>query len=204
MALEGGEAVGKTTQAAILAARLGALLTREPGGTALGERLRALLLERGQAQMEPRAEALVTLADRAQHVQEVLMPALESGRWVVTDRYSGSTLAYQGWGRGLDRSMLETLCDWASVGLWPDLSVLLVTPSATGRRVGPPDRIEAAGATFHDRVARGFLEMAARDPSCWAVVDGEGPPERVAERVAAAVHERLGWPAGAGRRATSS
>jgi dTMP kinase len=189
IAFEGGEASGKSTQAALLAGRLGALLTREPGGTAIGERVRSVLLDRASGAMSPRAETLLLAADRAQHVDEVLRPVLESGRDVVTDRYSDSTLAYQGFGRGLDPGELTTLSSWASAGLEPDVVILLDVPAGVaalrveGRE---PDRLEAQGDDFHERVARGYRTLAASDLTRWLVVDGSGTVEEVAARVRAA------------------
>ncbi len=193
VALEGGEAVGKSTQATALAARLGAVVTREPGGTALGQALRGLLLEAGLRSLDPRAETLLVLADRAAHMAEVVRPALEAGRTVVTDRFSGSTLAYQGFGRGLDREDLRQVCDWATGGWWPDLSVLLdADPVLTAsRRHVPGDRIEAAGLAFHRRVREGYLELATADPTHWLVVDAGGPPEEVERSIATAVEDWL-------------
>ncbi|MGH9075663.1 MAG: dTMP kinase, partial [Acidimicrobiales bacterium] len=179
VALEGGEASGKSTQAALLAQALGAVLTREPGGTALGERVRDLLLDPGGPPLDPRAEALLMLADRAQHVATVVAPALAAGRWVVTDRYTGSTLAYQGHGRGLVVEELGRLAAWATGGLSADLTVLLdVAPGvARRRRDGPPDRLEGEGGGFHTRVLTGYRALAAGDPAGWAVVGGEGGVE---------------------------
>lgn len=198
VAVEGGEGCGKSTQAALLASRIGAVLTREPGGTALGERARALVLDRTIAGVDPRAETLLMLAARAQHVHEVIEPALSSGRWVVTDRFSGSTLAYQGAGRGLDTAALLDLSSWASGGLWPDLNVLIDVPTelAAARRCGSPDRLEAEDDAFHARVMECFRDLALADPRRWATIDGVGRVEEVAARVARAVAERLGGPDG--------
>ncbi|MDQ2725038.1 MAG: dTMP kinase, partial [Actinomycetota bacterium] len=123
--LEGGEASGKSTQAARLAADFGAVLTREPGGTAVGERLRTVLLDPTLPEVTDRAEALMMLAARAQHVAEVIVPALDAGRQVVCDRFSGSTLAYQGYGRGLPPESLARLSTWAANGVTPDRVILL-------------------------------------------------------------------------------
>lgn len=195
IALEGGEGCGKSTQARLLADRLGAVLTREPGGTSLGARLRAMLLE-GEGPLGDRAEALLMAADRAQHIAEVVRPALGAGRSVVTDRSAYSTLAYQGYGRGLDIEELIQICDWATAGLWPDVAVLIdVTPDVAARRVqiaperGSPDRIESLGAEFHERVLAGFRQLA-RDASRWVVVDGDGGQDEVHERVVAALARR--------------
>ncbi|UDY34427.1 dTMP kinase [Dermatobacter hominis] len=200
---EGGEGSGKSTQAARLAEHLGALLTREPGGTALGARLRELLLappedgtdDHGDGgRMAERAEALLMAADRAQHAAEVLAPALRSGRDVVCDRYIPSTVAYQGAGRGLDPVELARISGWAVDGLLPDVVVLLEVPDevALARTGGARDRIEAAGAAFHRRVSDSFRAQAAADPDRWLVVDGDGSPDEVEARVRAAVATR--WP----------
>jgi dTMP kinase len=190
IAFEGGEACGKSTQAQLLARDLGALLTREPGGTAVGERVRSLLLDPGVAGLDARAEALLMMAARAEHVAAVIEPALGAGRDVVTDRFSGSTLAYQGYGRGLPLSELRHLTAWASDGVEPDLNVLLVV-SRPLTAIEAPDRMEAAGPEFHRQVADGFLALAAADPDHWVVVDGDGTVEEVAARVGRSVKERL-------------
>lgn len=187
---EGGEACGKSTQARLLAERLGALLTREPGGTPLGARIRALVLDPAMAEpLHPRAEALLMAADRAQHVAEVIRPALAAGRDVVSDRFAGSTLAYQGYARGLPVDELSRLSAWAADDLEPDLVVLLDLPGsvAAARMSGSPDRMEAAGDDFHVRVAEGYRALAAAQPGHWAVVDGCGTVDEVAARVAEAV-----------------
>lgn len=178
---EGGEGSGKSTQARLLAEARGALLTHEPGDTELGTTVRRLVLGPGGGPLDPRAEALLLLADRAQHVATVIRPALESGRDVVCDRFSGSTLAYQGYGRGLDVGSLETMSRWASGGLEPDVVVLLDV--VAGRPTGTPDRMEAEDAAFHARVAGGYRTLAAADPDRWVVVDGSGTIDEVAARV---------------------
>lgn len=188
--LEGGEGVGKSTQAAALARHLGAVLTREPGGTAVGEALRNLLLGPSGPAPGARAETLLMLAARAQHVAEVIEPALARGEDVVCDRYSGSTLAYQGYGRGLDLSELSQLDRWASGGRAPDLVILLDLPveSARRRRAGTPlDRIEGEGAEFLERVQAGFRELAAASAGRWKVVDASGDVAQVEAAVRAVV-----------------
>jgi dTMP kinase len=186
--LEGGEGSGKSTQAAMLATRLGAVLTREPGGTEVGRRIRALVLDPEIGPVDPRAEALVMLADRAQHVAEVVQPALDRGDDVVSDRFSGSTLAYQGYARGLDVGELAGLSAWATRGLEPDLVILLDVPAdAAVARLGRDlDRMEQAGTDFHLRVTDGYRALAAADPGRWVVVDGTGAVDAVAARVSAA------------------
>jgi len=193
IAFEGGDGSGKSTQARLLADRLGAVLTREPGGTTVGARIRELLLEPGPA-IDERAETLLMAADRAQHVREVVEPALQAGRVVVSDRSAFSSLAYQGYGRGLGVDEVRRICAWASGDRWPDLAVLLqVQPDAQRARMrGAPDRMEASGRAFHSRVAAGFVALAAEDPDRWCVVDGLGAVEEVADRVWDACHHRLG------------
>ncbi len=186
---EGLDASGKSTQARMLADRLGARFTFQPGEGDLGRRLRALLLDTPVA-VDPVAEALLFAADKAQHVAEVIAPALAAGETVVCDRYTASTLAYQGHGRGLDLDALGSVLDLAVGGLRPDLVVLVDVDVAEGRRrrTGPPDRIEAAAVDFDERVRAGYLALA-RDPA-WVVVDGTGTVDEVHARVVAAVTER--------------
>lgn len=191
IAFEGGEGTGKSTQAERLASRLGALLTREPGGSDLGTRIRGLVLGDTTSGLDIRAETLLMLADRAQHVAEVIGPVLAAGGDVVTDRFSGSTLAYQGHGRGLDVDELTSLSSWASGGLEPDLVILLdLDPTvAAARRCRPPDRMEAAGNDFHRRVIDGYLTLAAARRGTWVVVDGSGTVDEVENRVVSAFEE---------------
>jgi dTMP kinase len=192
VALEGAEGCGKSTQAALLAEALGAVLTRETGGTAVGVRLREILHDTTVTDLADRAEALITAADRAQHVVHVVRPALAAGRIVVSDRSVHSTLAYQGYGRGLDLAELRHINDWALAGLWPQRVILLDAPAdvlaarISGRQL---DRFERAGDDFHRRVAAGFREMAAAEPDRWAVVDADGEPATVAKRIRAVVDE---------------
>lgn len=195
---EGGEGSGKSTQARLLAEHLDAFLTHQPGGTPLGERIRALVLAEGEPSsgeiLADRAEALLMAADRAQHVATVIEPLLRSGRHVVCDRYIGSSVAYQGYGRGLDVDIVRSISGWAAGGLWPDLTVLLtVSPQTAAARTGPArDRIEAAGAEFHERVLAGFAAQARDEDDCWIEVDGEGSVAEVHERVLDAVTAMLG------------
>lgn len=206
IALEGVDGCGKSTQARLLAESLGAMLTFEPGDTAVGAALRRLLLgDRGRPPV-PRAEALLMAADRAQHVAEVIEPALRAGQWVVTDRYTGSTLAYQGWGHGLDVDALRGVTRWAAEGREPDLTVLVDVPLAVARqRLGESgaDRFERLGGPFFDRVRTGYLAQAAGDPVGWTSIDGTGSVEAVAVAVAGAVRERLGWPTAGRSEATA-
>jgi dTMP kinase len=195
IALEGVDGCGKSTQAVLLAGALGALSTAEPGATQLGATLRTLALDPGLPPVSERAEALLMAADRAQHVAEVVGPTLEGGRWVVTERFSGSTLAYQGYGRGLDLEELARLVSWAAVGIAPDLTVLLDVPTDLARRRLDPDRadrLERLDAGFHERVRAGYLALAVADPESWVVIDGLGDVDRVARQLLAVVTERLG------------
>jgi len=194
VAFEGGEACGKSTQAALLAATLDAVLTREPGGTVIGGSIRALVLDPSTVGLDARAEALLMAADRAQHVAEVVRPALDAGRHVVTDRFAGSSIAYQGGGRGLPVDEVRSLSQWATAGVWPDLVVLLDVPAEVAEaRLGRSlDRMEAEPAEFHRAVAESFRAQAASEPERWAVIDGTGSIEQVAAAVRAVVAERLG------------
>jgi dTMP kinase len=192
IALEGGEASGKSTQARVLADRLDALLTREPGGTSVGEDVRALVLDPTRA-VSDRAEALLFAAARAQHVAEVIEPALAAGRHVVCDRFAGSSLAYQSFGRGLPLAAVRALSEFAVGGTWPDLNVLLVVPAETSQaRLGARDRLEAAGDGFHQRVSEGFAALLAAEPDRWVEVDGLGTIDEVTAAVWSAVSGRLG------------
>ncbi len=179
--LEGGEGCGKSTQAARLADALGAVLTREPGGTRAGEQIRELLLDPGLDGLDARAEALLMAAARAEHVVSVIEPALARGDDVVSDRYTPSSIAYQGYGRGLDVDVLRDISAWATGGLEPDLVILLT--SDTPRLAATADRLEAESADFHGRVAEGYAALAASDADRWRVVDGNGTIDDVAGRV---------------------
>jgi dTMP kinase len=198
LALEGGEGAGKSTQAKLLLEWLQStgrevVLTREPGATPTGQRIRTLLLDPATGGISPRAEALLYAADRAQHVAHVILPALERGAVVVTDRYVDSSLAYQGAGRALELAEVARLSRWATGGLRPDLTLLLDIDPAVGlRRIsGAPDRIELESLAFHQRVRQGFLELAAADPDRYLVVPATDPPEAVHASVRARVEAML-------------
>jgi dTMP kinase len=205
IALEGIDGCGKSTQARALAAALGTRLTHEPGATAVGALLRQLLLAPDSPSPSPRAEALLMAADRAEHVALVIEPALAAGHWVVSDRYSASTIAYQGYGRGLDPARLAELVTWAAAGLAADLSVLVdVTVEVAAARLaaggrGGADRMERLGPEFATRVRQGFLAQAAEDPAHWLVVDGSADVETVAAHIVASVRERFGDASAPGR-----
>ena len=193
IAFEGGEGSGKSTQARLLATKLDALFTHEPGGTALGAQLRQLLLGVGQAPVGARAETLMMAADRAQHVVELVTPALAGGQDVVSDRSAYSSLAYQGGGRELGVEAVRAVNDWALDGLWPDLVILLDCDplQAKSRRSRALDRLEAEDASFHDRVRSTFLDLATNDPERWVVVDANESIEAVETNVWAAAESRI-------------
>jgi len=194
IALEGGEASGKSTQAARLAGALGAVATREPGGTRIGALVRAIVLDPAGQDLTDRAEALLYAADRAQHISEVVRPALAAGRHVVSDRSPLSSIAYQGYGRGIDPEVIRKLSGWAIDDCWPELAVLLdIAPGAAlGRLDRSFDRLESEGLEFHERVREGYLKMAAAEPDRWMVVDADQPAAEVAVAVRRAVADRLG------------
>ncbi len=236
IALEGIDGSGKSTQAGMLADSLGAVLTAEPGGTALGRELRPLLLGRSKVgdgpvgdgpvgsgttgsdatatpagrtvspddvgSIAPIAELLLMLADRAQDIAENILPALERGSWVVADRFSGSTLAYQGFGRSIDLHTLETVVAVATGGLEPDLTILVDVPvkvalerlnrTSAVELTMTMDRFESAGADFLGRVRDGYLELARSRPDAWAVIDGTLPVDDTAKALLGLVRSRLG------------
>ena len=195
IAFEGAEGCGKSTQSRRLAQRLGAVLTRETGGTAIGRRLREILHDTSVTDLDDHAEALIIAADRAQHIAEVVRPALADGRHVVSDRSVYSTLAYQGYGRGLPVDELRRLNRWAIGETWPDLVILLQVPDEVARdRMlrRDLDRFEQAGDAFHARVDEGFAAMAAAEPERWAVVDASAAVDDVADTIRAIVADRLG------------
>jgi dTMP kinase len=194
--LEGGDATGKTTQAALLATRLRdqgreVVQTFEPGGTALGGSLRRLLLD-GEGTVEPEAEALLMAADRAQHVHEVVRPALARGDWVVSDRFMPSSLAYQGVGRGLGVPAIEIVNGIATGGLEPDLVVVLdLAPEVATERFGAArDRLEEEDDAFRLAVHEAYRDLAGSRG--WVLLDAAGPVEDVAARVWTTVTEHLG------------
>lgn len=197
---EGPEGAGKTTQASALARRLEALgrtvvLTREPGGTELGDRIRALLLPLDGPTMAPRAEALLFCGARAQLVEEIILPALQAGKDVVSDRYADSTLAYQGYGRGLPGDELAAVVNFSTQGVRPDLTILLDLPVEEGlkRQLSAARwlRFEYEQLAFHRRVRAGYLELARKEPQRWAVIDATRPQREVEDQVWAVVLRRF-------------
>ena len=192
--VEGVEGAGKSTLLNLLARELerrgnAFLRTREPGGCGLGASLRPLLLD-VSSRLDSRAELFLFLADRAQHVAETIRPALERGEWVLCDRYADSTIAYQGYGRGMDIDRLQTLNDYATKGLWPDRTLLLDLPVETGLdrartrngREGlsaSEGRFEAEEKAFHQRIREGFLDRAARWPERFQILDATLAPQQL-------------------------
>ena len=182
--VEGGEGAGKSTQMARMADFLQSAgqrvrLTREPGGTPLGEQIRGLLLARRADGMGAEAELLLVFAARAEHLQQVILPALKRGEWVLCDRFTDATYAYQGGGRGIAMARIAVLEDWVQGPLRPDLTVLLDLPvraglARAGRR-GPADRFESENAAFFQRVRQTYLQLANGDPRRYKVIDANSP-----------------------------
>lgn len=199
--LEGPEGAGKSIQARLLGQFLEergweVLLTREPGGTALGDELRRILLHAGDLHLLPETEVLLLAAGRAQHVREKIIPALEAGVAVVSDRYVDSTYAYQGGGHGQPMERLRPIQEYATGGLEPDLRILIDIPVEIGLRrrhaeAGSVNRIDLAPEAFHQRVRQAFLAMAAADPDGWSVVDGRDDVASVARKVHTEVESRV-------------
>jgi dTMP kinase len=190
IAFEGLEGCGKSTHVTRLAERLGAVATREPGGTRIGTMLRGILADPDNTDIDARTELLLMTADRAQLMSEVIQPALMSGRHVVSDRSIYSTLAYQGYGRGLDLSRIREINSWALAETLPDIVVWIRIPREEAeRRLAKRnlDRFEREGADFFARIADGFSALAAADPRRWILVDGMMPKDDVAEAIYAAV-----------------
>jgi len=194
IAFEGLEGCGKSTHAKRLATRLDAVITREPGGTAIGSILRNILVDPTNTALSPRTEALLMSADRAQHIAELIGPALASGRHVVSDRSVYSSLAYQGYGREQDLDELKRLNDWAIGGLWPDLVIYIDVPieillERLKRR--ELDRFEREDSSFFERISTGFMTMAANDPQHWMIVDGTPNKDDLEKLIADGLHQRL-------------
>lgn len=186
---EGGEGAGKSTQARLLADHLcgrglDVLLTHEPGDTDLGRQVREILLDPATGQISHRAEALLYAADKAEHVEHVVLPALAAGTVVITDRYVDSTLAYQGAGRDIPPDELEWIARWATGDLRPHLTVLLdLEPDAGLERFEERDRIEGESLEFHRRVRQGFLDLVERSPEHYLVLDAREDREALAARI---------------------
>ena len=201
---EGPEGSGKSTQVRLLAAYLrqrglAVEVTREPGGTSIGDQIRDVLHDTANTAMSPTAEMLLYSASRAQLIAEVILPALSSGKIILCDRYADSTMAYQGYGRGLDREMLETLTKIATGGLVPDLTLLLdldVSRGLSRRRSQGEEmnRLDLEAIAFHERVRAGYLALAAAEPERWVMFAADRPVGEVAVDIKQIVVERLGLP----------
>ena len=201
IALEGGDGAGKSTQAARLTSALEAgghtvLRTREPGGTPVGEKLRSLVLEHGNGDIDARTEALIFAASRAAHVSQVIRPAVERGEIVVCDRYIDSSVAYQGAGRGLGTQTVRDLNTWATDGLVPDLTILLDVDPGQGRRRRTAgntaeDRLESEPDAFHHSIRSAFLELGGAEPERYLVLNAGLSKQVLAETILARVRELL-------------
>jgi len=197
---EGPEGSGKTIQSAALAEHLGkmgleVLLTREPGGSSIGDQIRRVLGSLDNISMLPRTEFLLFSASRAQHVDEVIRPHLKAGGVVVCDRYLDSSLAYQGYGHGLSQQDLRAITFFATGGLMPDLTLLLDVPAEDGLRRreegGSWNRLDEYSLEFHRRVRRGYQELVAAEPQRWLVIDASPSIDIVQEQIRTAVEARL-------------
>ena len=194
IAFEGLEGCGKSTHVTRLADALGGVETREPGGTAIGASLRTAMLDAANTMLSPRAEALMMSADRAQHLDELVLPTLRAGKHVVSDRSAFSSLAYQGYGRMLDLDELKRFNNWAIAGNWPDLVVFIDVPLEQlleRLQKRELDRFEREDRAFFERIFTGFHTMAASDPTRWLIVDGTPPKEELAATILTQVCERL-------------
>ena len=199
---EGIEGSGKTTQIRLLMDWLRqstdqVLLTREPGGTSIGEQVRAVLLNPINTEMTPEAEILLFSAARAQIVREVIRPRLTEGWIIICDRFADSTLAYQGYGHGLPLDDLMAITEFATGGLWPDLTVYLDLDVETGlrRKAATPEewnRMEAHAIDFHKRVRAGYLQLAAQNPDRWLVIPADQPVEAIQEQIRGRMKELIG------------
>lgn len=194
IAFEGLEGCGKSTHVSRLAVTLKGIATREPGGTALGATLRATMADTSNTALSPQAEALMMAADRAQHFNEVVSPALAEGRHVVSDRSVYSSLAYQGYGRMLDIHELRHINNWAIGGRWPDLVVFINVPIEVlleRLKKRELDRFEREDRAFFERVLTGYQTMATTEPERWLIIDGTPPKDELEPVIARLVRERL-------------
>jgi len=199
--LEGPEGSGKTSQLPALAEYLRdagyeVIITREPGGTAVGDQIRDVLMNLENVEMTPRTEILLFLAARAQHVEGLIRPALEAGKIVLCDRFGDSTLAYQGYGHCTDLATLRVLLDFATGGLTPDLTLLLDLPVRVGfeRKLENAEewnRLDAYAEAFHERVRQGYLSLAEEEPQRWVIIDATQEKKKVQKAMRAAVINRL-------------
>jgi dTMP kinase len=205
--LEGIEGAGKTSQIRPIVSHLesagrACLVTREPGGTAIGEKIRAILLDPVNRAMDPVAELLLYMADRAQHIGQVMGPALEAGTVVICDRYVDATIAYQGYARQLDKALIHRLHELLFSALIPDITLLLDLPVRVGlqrawqgvhqgQRCPGETRFEEEALAFHERVRAGYLALARREPHRFHVIDAGQPPERVTDQILRALSRAM-------------
>jgi dTMP kinase len=194
--VEGSEGVGKSTNVGFLAAAIQAqgfevICTREPGGTPIAERIRQILLEHGEEPLPDIAELLLFFASRSLHISNKIRPALEAGKWVICDRFTDASRAYQGSGRGLDMQRINLLADWVQDDLQPDLTLLLDAPAEIGmqraQQRGETDRLESEQISFYKRVRSGYLELAEAHPERYVVIDAARPLQQVQTSIGAAL-----------------
>lgn len=199
IAFEGGDGAGKSTQAGLLADALGAaghqvLRTREPGGTEVGEKLRSIVLDHGQGEIDARTEALIFAAARAAHAEQLIRPALATGKIVITDRYIDSSVAYQGAGRKLGETKIRELNEWATSALLPEITVLLDVAPDEGRErraVGEADRLESEPDDFHQQIRQAFLSLAEARPDHYLVLNARLPVQELHRIICSRVLELL-------------
>ena len=199
--IEGPDGGGKTTQMNLLVPALEKLgfdvvRTREPGGTPIGDQIRSVIMDMKNKSMHPRAEILLFCASRAQLVEELIRPSLAAGKIVLCDRYADSTMAYQGYGHGLDRGLLKTLLDFATGGLKPDLTILLDISAEAGlrRRITNHDewnRMDDYALQFHERVRNGYLKMAAEEPERFVIINADRPKEEIHEEIISILRRKI-------------
>lgn len=199
--IEGPDGGGKTTQMKMLVPALeerglDIVRTREPGGTDIGDQIRSVIMDMKNKSMDPRAEILLFCASRAQLVSELIRPSLASGKIVLCDRYADSTMAYQGYGHGLDRTALKNLLEFATGGLKPDLTILLDISAEAGlrRRITNHDewnRMDDYALQFHERVRKGYLEMAAAEPERFAVIHADRSKEEIHDEIVSVIMRKL-------------
>lgn len=201
ISFEGIEGTGKTTQVRLLAERLSkagysVILTKEPGGTAIGNKIRDVLLQPEHKGMFYLTELLLYNADRAQHLKELILPAISEGKIVITDRFSDSTVAYQGYGRGIDISLIKSIDEIATGGIKPDITILFDLDVETGlkrnRGINKIDRLELEDIEFHKKVRKGYLQIANREPERIRIIDASMPIDKITEKIWEIIRWRLG------------
>lgn len=201
ISFEGIEGTGKTTQARLLAERLSkagysVILTKEPGGTTIGNKIRDVLLQPEHKGMFYLTELLLYNADRAQHLKELILPAISEGKIVITDRFSDSTVAYQGYGRGIDISLIKSIDEIATGGIKPDITILFDLDVETGlkrnRDINKIDRLELEDMEFHKKVRKGYLQIANKEPERIRIIDASMPIDQITEKIWEIVRWRLG------------